>query len=474
MPKTLSTLLVYYLSWLLLLFSACANETLEDEEVIIDPVPGGTKILEASEQRSGDPQAGYDYLVYGNYISAGIPYDIFTQVLGGNTENKLSRTGDNADIPFDYTAVDAFNGVRVVAPNCLQCHAGEINGEFIVGLGNINTDFTIDQSEAIPLASFAIELAYGSNSPEWNAYEPFARATEATGPYLLVENKGTNPADKIAAVLAAHRDPFSLEWRDAAYVIPDEVVPTDVPPWWVLKKKNAMFYAGIGRGDFARIMMASSLLTMRDSTKAREVDERFNDVQAYINSLEAPAYPFDIDMDLAAEGEQLFTSNCTSCHGTYGVQETYPNLLVGLDVVKTDPMLSDVYESDQFRSFRDWLNEGWFGEAPNAAQIVAEGGYVAPPLDGIWASAPYLHNGSVPTIEDLLNSSQRPQYWKWSFDSRDYDPEKLGWQYSLETEKGDDETYDATVPGYTNVGHTFGDLFSEQERKAVIEYLKTL
>lgn len=454
--------------------SNCKKENTEDENVPV-PTPSGVMVLPASEQRSGDPQAGFDYLVNGDYISSGIPYDIFIQVFGEDTSNKLGRTGDNAVIPFDYTAVDAPNGVRVVAPNCLQCHATEINGEFLVGLGNINVDFTEDQSSIIPLASFAIELAYGRNSPEWEAYEPFAKAIEATGSVLLVENLGTNPADKIAAALAAHRDPISLEWlEEPAYVIPDEVVPTDVPPWWVLKKKNAMFYAGIGRGDFARIMMASSLLTMIDSTKARAVNNNFNDVQAYINSLEAPSYPFDINMDLAAEGELLFKSNCATCHGSYGAQETYPNFLVDVDVVQTDRMLSDVYESDQFKNFRDWLNEGWLGQNPNGAQIVADGGYVAPPLDGIWATPPYLHNGSVPTIADLLNSSQRPDFWKRSFDSTDYDEEKLGWKYTPDTAKRDDQTYDATIPGYTNVGHNFGDEYTAEQRKAVIEYLKTL
>jgi len=55
---------------------------------------------------------------------------------------------------------------------------------------------------------------------------------------------------------------------------------------------------------------------------------------------------------------------------------------------------------------------------------------MAPPLDGVWASAPYFHNGSVPTVAGVLESGARPQYWTRSFDSKDYDPAALGWQHS--------------------------------------------
>ena len=118
--------------------------------------------------------------------------------------------------------------------------------------------------------------------------------------------------------------------------IPEEVVPSDVPAWWLLRKKNAMFSAGSGRGDFARIMMASGGLTMSDSTKAREIDNNFDDVLAFINSIEAPEYPEPVLQDQVVIGEQLFNNNCATCHGTYGDEETYPNLLIALEEVGTD------------------------------------------------------------------------------------------------------------------------------------------
>ncbi len=469
-----------FLFSLLLVFMAIMI-TCSKEEASQDPIPTpgfsfeGTSPIPPAQQRTGDAAAGYDYLVAGDYVSSGIPYGAFTLV-SGTGDNFLNRTGDNADIPYEFTAVDAPNGIRVVAPNCMQCHAAKINDEFILGLGSHDYDFTKDQSDILPTASAVISSLYGgANSPEFQAYDPFRKAVEATAPYLVTETIGVNPADKIAAILAAHRDPWSLEWNDQpSEPISPLLIPTDVPAWWLLKKKNAMFYTAIGRDDFCRFMMSSSLLTMSDSTKARAVDDKFNDVLAFINSIEAPTYPFPINTTLAEQGERLYDDHCGGCHGSYGADASYPNLLVNLDRVGTDPMLSEAYQNQSLSGFINWFNDGWFSQNPGSAQLVSDGGYVAQPLDGIWATAPYLHNASVPTLEDLLNSTQRPTYWKRTYQSSDYDTEKVGWNYSTPDSKVDKKTYDTTLPGYGNQGHRFGDKLSSSERTALIEYLKTL
>src|SRR5439155_18205024 len=135
-------------------------------------------------------------------------------------------------------------------------------------------------------------------------------------------------ADRLASLLAAHRDPETFKWNNNPQLsIPDEVIPTDTPPWWLLKKKNAMFYNGFGRGDFGRFLMASNLLTVNDTSESRQVDEHMPDLLAYIYSLQPPKYPKEIDTALAKEGETVFIKSCSKCHGTYGADEKYPNLL---------------------------------------------------------------------------------------------------------------------------------------------------
>ena len=458
---------------LFFVFQSCADDDNVDDIAEYLVPPAGTSKIDASPQRTGDATAGYNYLVNGDYIDSGIPYDLFFSTTGGDDRNLLNRTGNNATVPFDYNATTAFNGVEIVAPSCLQCHAQEFNGELIVGLGNTIADYTFDQSGFGNLLENFINLSYGANSPEADAFEFFQRGIQATGPNIITEVVGVNPADKIAAILAAHRDQNDLTWKDVPqFEIPSVMVPTDVPAWWLLKKKASMFYTSVGRGDFARIMMASSLLVLQDTTKAREVDENFDDVLAFINSIEAPIYPNSIDQIKADKGEDLFIRNCAKCHGTYGVEETYPDLLVELDVVKTDPALAQTNYANP--DFVNIYNESWFGKGQHAARLEPTTGYIAPPLDGVWITAPYLHNGSIPTLEELLNSSQRPTYFKRILDTNLYDFEKVGIKYDIANSGEGTDVYDTTIPGYQNIGHTFGDGFTDEERSNLIEYLKTL
>ncbi len=239
-----------------------------------------------------------------------------------------------------------------------------------------------------------------------------------------------------------------------------------------MKKKNALYYNALGRGDFARLSTASGLLTMLDSAETRRMDQRFADLMAWIRTIEPPAYPHAVDQTLAAQGKLLFEKNCSKCHGTYGAQETYPNLLVNLTTIGTDPLLSQTYQ--RYPQHQNWYNGSWYAQGPHKAQLLPNNGYIAPPLDGIWATAPYLHNGSVPTLDDLLHSPQRPAFWKRTFDNADYDQRKGGWNYTVETSQADANTYNTTLPGYGNGGHQFGDILTATERQALVEYLKTL
>lgn len=229
----------------------------------------------------------------------------------------------------------------------------------------------------------------------------------------------------------------------------------------------------MGRGDFARSMMAASLMTLRSDEEAAQIDQHFVDVQAFLNSLTPPPYPKKVDTRQSARGKQIFAKRCSSCHGSYGDQPEYPNLLISLDKIGTDPaMARSAVETFSFQAHS--YNQGWFGSGDHAARMEPELGYVAPPLDGVWATAPYLHNGSVPNLETLLNSTQRPRYWQRSFKAKDYDLDRVGWQYQEQSAGGDKTIYDTTLLGYSNQGHTFGDSLTSEERSALIEYLKTL
>jgi mono/diheme cytochrome c family protein len=438
----------------------------------------GFEQIPAEPQRAGDPAKGYDYLINGGYITCGIPQSLYERVFGPPAAaDKLSgRTGENANLPYYYSAAMSSEGIPVVSANCLTCHGSKVNGKLVVGLGAAAGDFTSDPSTDVDAAGNLITDP--TEKAEWQRFDDRMHAIAG---YTQTKTIGVNPADNLTASLMAHRDPTTLAWSDTPLLDlpPDLVVPVDVPPWWRMAKKNAMFYSSAGRGDHARIEMAASLLCTDSVAEATAIDAAFVDVRAWIETLTPPAWPFAVDTDLASRGESVFVENCAMCHGTYGAGGSYPNLLVPIDVVGTDATLAT--GASQFADrYVQWFASSFWGQT---SRLEPKQGYVAPPLDGIWATAPFFHNGSVPTIEGVLDSSKRPQYWTRNYDdSTDYDQTNVGWNFQPITHGQVDgssptanaQIYDTDQVGYSNTGHTFGDFLSDDDRRAVIEYLKTL
>jgi hypothetical protein len=210
----------------------------------------------------------------------------------------------------------------------------------------------------------------------------------------------------------------------------------------------------------------------------------FADIHVYLESLEPPSWPWAVDEALVAEGEALFECSCAGCHGTYSSDpqaETYPNLLLPLDVIGTDSAVADASASSD-GSAVPWFNASWYGQWTQLMPADPYPGYMAPPLDGIWATPPFFHNGSVPSLELVLDSTARPTYWRRAtYDSSDYDQTELGWRYQV-LDHGQDTAsemerkhiYDTTIFAHGNAGHTFGDHLTDTERAAVLEYLKTI
>ncbi len=431
----------------------------------------------------GDPVSGEWALLHEGYVSCGIPYDLF-QLAKSQLGNFASgeplpgREGKNANVPYNWTVHVAASGAEIVSLNCLECHAGEWNGEIMVGLGKADVDYTADASSsigAIPVPELPI--------PGIEELARFVERYNVLGPAIVMYTVGTNPADEVAVVLANHRDRETLAWLDEPQQeLPDIVAPVDTPPWWRVHKKHGLFYNGMARGDHRGTMMFASSLCTDSVEEANSILAYFNNVRAYIDAVQPPEYPFAIDEVLAAEGEPVFGAYCAGCHGTYGAtdaEDTYPNLVFPLELVGTDPLVAQAAAASPLV---EWFNGSRYGEV---TQLVVDDplvGYTAPPLDAVWATGPFLHNGSVPTIELVLDSSLRPKWWKRiDYDSANFDDIALGWPwvdvpYSWDDAPADVQkhVYDTTKQGHGNGGHLFGDVLTADERRAVLEYLKTI
>jgi len=449
----------------LLVIAACGGEAPRPEPPP-SPVPADDAIP-PSPQRAGDPQRGWAALVGEGYVGCGVPRTLWDRFGGAAGEAyRIDRPDTRArDLPY-FMNLATIDGVDVVTANCLGCHAGFLRGKLVIGLGEVSMDFAVEASQPLAVASMMVG---GAERDQLTKLAGRVRTLEA----IHTQSAGANPADHIAAVLFAHRDPKTLAWSDTPRIPYDTstpAIPIDVPAWWLLKKKSAMFHTGAGRGDQARIMMTASVMCVDDVATARSIDAYFPDIRAYVLSLEPPTYPDPIDARLATAGKRTFDNRCAKCHGTYGPSGRYRERVIGLAQVGTDPALAQ--HAGQFAArFTEWFNHSFYGEI---ARLEPGNGYVAPPLDGVWATAPYLHNGSVPNLAALLDSSRRLPRTAIVRGAKAYDLDAVGWPNTAPTSDDPRWIYDTGRVGYSNAGHTFGDRLTPDERAGVIEYLKTL
>lgn len=343
-----------------------------------------------------------------------------------------------------------------VGIDCMTCHGGSIFGKSYVGLGNTSLDVHSLFEEMAAAGGASVKL-----------------------PFAFSQVRGTSEAGAFAVYLLGLRKPdLSIAPEPKELGLHDDSCE-DVPAWWLLKKKQTMYHVGATDARSVRSIMQFMLHPLTTPKEFADAEPAFKDVMQYLLSIEAPKYPFEVDAKRATTGKVLFEKNCASCHGTYGDNPTYPNKVVKLAEVGTDPTRA----KNIGPKFADAYNASWFAKEEGQNPIKVNAGYQAPPLDGVWATAPYFHNGSVPTLAGVLNSKARPKVFTRSFktDEADYDKAAVGWKVT-EVKPPDAKAsgfekrkvYDTTQPGRGNGGHTFGDELTVEERAAVVEYLKTL
>ncbi|MGZ0173498.1 MAG: c-type cytochrome [Planctomycetales bacterium] len=358
--------------------------------------------------------------------------------------------------PLGY--VDTGGGNRVM--NCLACHAGKVAGRVIPGLPN---------------SHFALQsLTEDVRLTKLTMFNKLGHLDLASLKLPLGTTHGTTNAVVFGVVLGNLRDKdmnIDRSRPDPPQVHHD----MDAPPFWNFKKKRSLYADGFAPKNH-RVLMQFMLLPENDRETLISWEDDFKDIQAWIESLEAPKYLFKVDAELAEQGRAVFEKNCSRCHGTYGSVEKYEQVLVPLDEVGTDPVRLQALN----REHREWIRDGWMSRYGKDEVDVEPNGYVAPPLDGIWASAPYFHNGSVPTLWHVLHSAKRPVVWKRTEDG--YDRKRIGLEVSEFSDVPKKATsayerrshFDTRRAGKSAGGHTFPDSLSESDKQTLLEYLKTL
>jgi hypothetical protein len=248
----------------------------------------------------------------------------------------------------------------------------------------------------------------------------------------------------------------------------------DLPSLWNQKPREGMQLHWDGNNSSVDERNLSAALGA-GVTPVTVDHRRLARVRGWIWSLPPPPYPFPIDAALAARGEQLYAKACLACHADHRfrdgiVEGERVGKVAPLDTIGTDPYRLDSYTAlfaaNQYTLFP--ISTYRF------TRFRKTDGYANHPLDGIWARAPYLHNGSVPTLRDLLEPpANRPQEFFRGSDV--FDQRRVGFVFDVERANGRVFTkFDTRLRGNGNGGHVYGTALSSQDKAALVEYLKRL
>ena len=484
-------------------------------------------------------------------------------------EDPNATNGGSGQLPANLTQTRTADGQWSgrIGLNCHGCHSGQIG---------------------VPEDGPGLGLVYGSGNPNGDV-SVIAREMALTGApaisvfALFSTQRGTNNAAffNIAALGGVRPDLSLIDVLRSG-----SNASGDNPAWWNVGHRPLKFWNGSFPADAVRVDLA--FFTPLGGDASDFVSTHAQHADHWILSQKAPAYPKPIDTALAEQGAVLFHSkdlwaegldnpaerpaggngSCASCHGAYSPR--FVNDPAYLDTPLLEGIASyvaprAVIRTDFARASTD--NEGvsqalsrtsigypeTAGAGPErdcGTQTRAatrgehrEIGYLAPPLYGVWATAPYLHNGSVPDAWTLLKPEDRPRLWRrvstparpdqqgkvvMGFDTnidRAYDTQKLGWKYDrLSCGMGtipflqcdplapdqdaaaqrllallygnllaawnvgnvvslaqftpqqieDRKIYNTHLFSQGNEGHDFTAVLTDAERRALIEYLKTL
>lgn len=532
--------------------------------------------------------ADFDAQVHRRY---GLPVADFHNPYPLPGEDPQLTQGGTGQLPAGLSQIKDASGAYTgtMGITCDICHSGQLDAAggsgFSSGLGAHTADMQLLLSDTlIPLL-----------------------------PIGLNDTRGVTNAEGLSGLLIGLLDIDSLGFRPESTLLlqlpgnTSGAGDTKMPAWWNASHRPRKFWdAGFSydatRLDSAILNLNRPLSVLSGSDLAHNksvrdlIETQSIDAQAYIESLQSPRFPGNVNTSLAEAGAILFhakdmwasganndiprpptNGSCAGCHGVYSERYAYdpayledPRLMgiagyiAPIEQIRTDrqrldgftkPLLELMSSSwfsypegsegyiapddksvlqerlDDFAVFTGTRIKGactWQGSEPDHAT-----GYLTPPLHGIWATAPYLHNGSVPDVWSLLDPAQRPAVWRRALTTEPgeqgfdtslavYDQERLGWKHdvlicgaggipfvSCEPENAppalsaivnflnsfpgtlNSLSYQVTQPlgragvqermifnthqfAKQNTGHDFTRALSDAERRAIVEYLKTL
>lgn len=449
-----------------------------------------------------DPVEHFKYGSTGGERNLGFPYwiwrilpELCAEHLPGDGFESLGMLYEPAhDLPVGMSR-RRHMGIDRVFLNCAVCHSStvrtsvEAEPELVVGMG----------ANTLDLMAFQKFMHHCVSDRRFTPSQILPRIKAAGGELDLIDRHVVYPLavhlmrDGVAGLLGRLRfihiqpdwgpgrvDTFNSAKALFNYPIErlrnDELLgAADFPTIWNQAKKQGMQLHWDGNND--RVEERNLNASFGTGATPRLIDhDAIARIQAWNATATPPAFSeyFAIDHQLATRGKAIYESYCADCHGLSG--SDFSGGAVGR-VVPIEEIGTDPYRLQSFTP-QLALNLGtpYAGTPYRFKHFKKTFGYANAPLDGLWLRAPYLHNGAVPTLWDLLlPADQRPtSYWRGN---DRYDPVQLGFVSDVANEGTRNFfLYDTQIPGNTNSGHdgaNYGTELADADKWALIEYLKT-
>ena len=428
----------------------------------------------------------------------------------------LARYPDDGSIPLPPNAqpgdpmgmgtVDTEWG-PAFSVSCFACHASELFGRPVVGLTNRRSranEFFHNTRVFFPLFPAAdYQELTGASELEMDLYVRAQQNLPAVGATLPVARGLDTSLAQVGLSLArrqpdawATRDP-ELE-RDPRESLLDDLVADSKPAvWWTLRYKTHWLADGSVRSGnpvftnflWNEIGRGTDLHDLDDWMDENGV--AMDELTVAIFNTPAPRWEdflpeLVVDVEAAQRGEVVFEAACAGCHGHY--EKAWSTGEAGVDALGTTRVVyaaqtevldvgTDPQPAEGMGAFAEALNLLELSQEMNTVLSVQQG-YVPPPLDGIWSRFPYLHNGSVPTLCDLLRPpAERPTRFvvgPADDPDTDFDAACVGLPSTPPAAWLEDEAnvVDTSLPGLGNGGHEVE--VPEADRADLVEFLKTL
>jgi hypothetical protein len=487
---------------------------------------------DVAEEHFDDPVKQFKYGSTGGDRLAGIPEGIFMglpqlcrEYLPGEGWQSLGFVFEpGMDRPAGTSKRHSL-GFDRIALNCAACHVGTYR-ETAQSTPVVVAGMPANRLDLGRFTQFLTDCALDERFNPWQVVQA---AERAGAHYSLIDRLLLQytavPAMREALILARYRFRFLADEATPGPGRFDTFGPAKALLNWPIEKLPARESVGIV--DFPSLWLQGPRATAKmrlhwdgnnDNVKERNRSAAFgtgavptlidrdslNVIAGWLLSDEnqPPKYPFPIDAELAARGKILYAEYCADCHGAGG--QDFSGSRVGMvepiAKIRTDPCRLDNYThalaAEQGNLYAAYPDDRF-------SHFSKTNGYANLPLDGIWLRAPYLHNGSVPTVRDLLERAEnRPKVFYRGYDVIDqrrlgfvadvaaegsrkffrYETQCIGGPEKCAGESNPENRHDDNVcaagkwAGNSNRGHdgaAYGTDLPPAEKDAIVEYLKT-